>query len=405
VQGSIDGVNWSVLDPLLKKFGLDCDVWKNYRPVNNLLFFSKITERVVSNRTEDHMDKHNLHEPSQFAYKTHHNTEIMMLGVTDEVLRGFDDNMATVVIFLDLSAAFDTIDTRKLLQILEQELGISGNALKWFESFLTGRTQRVKISGEYSETLEVPFGAPQGSVLGPKLFNGNVRSQPLVFKKCMFSSSSFADDSNGRRTFALTFQFNVLKNEVTKCINEIVKWSFSHYMKINPDKTEIMLFRPPSLNNEVIVNGIFLDGQCIRFSDEVKNVGVWLDRNLTMDKHINAIVSHCYKLLRDLRRIKKYLQRTHIERLDHAIISSRLDYCNCLFVNISKDNLYKLQKVQNAAARLILGRRRRDSESCIKMKIILFRVDISSEDGVLLVLFKTFLLIYNLYILILSLYA
>ena len=188
-EGSIDGVNWSVLDPLLKKFGLDCDVWKNYRPVNNLLFFSKITERVVSNRTEDHMDKHNLHESSQYAYKSRHNTEIMMLGVTDEVLRGFDENMATVVIFLDLSAAFDTIDTNKMLQILEQELGISGNALKWFESFLTGRTQRVKISGEYSESLEVPFGAPQGSVLGPKLFNANVRSQPPVFKKNMFSSS------------------------------------------------------------------------------------------------------------------------------------------------------------------------------------------------------------------------
>ena len=266
-EGSIDGVNWSVLDPLLKKFGLDCDVWKNYRPVNNLLYFSKLTERVISNRMDEHMDKNNLHEPTQFAYKANHNTETMLLGVTDEVLRGFDNNMATVVIFLDLSAAFDTIDIGKMLEILESEIGISGTALKWFESFLTGRTQRVKISGEYSESLEVPFGAPQGSVLGPKLFNGNVRSQPMVFKKCMFSSSSFADDSNGRRTFALTFQFNVLRNDVVKCIEEIIKWSFAHYMKINPDKTEIILFRPASLNKDVVVNGVFVEGQCIRFPD------------------------------------------------------------------------------------------------------------------------------------------
>ena len=99
-------------------------------------------------------------------------------------------------------------------------------------------------------------------------------------KGLLFSSSSFADDSNGRRTFALTFQFNVLRNDVVKCIEEIIKWSFAHYMKINPDKTEIILFRPASLNKDVVVNGVFVEGQCIRFSDEVKNVGVLLDKNL-----------------------------------------------------------------------------------------------------------------------------
>ena len=110
-----------------------------------------------------------------------------MLNVTDEALRGFDNNMATIVIFLDLSAAFDTIDIDRILEILQTEIGVDGVALQWFKSFLTGRTQRVKISGVYSESCEVPFGAPQGSVLGPKLFNINVRSQPVVFKKCCFN--------------------------------------------------------------------------------------------------------------------------------------------------------------------------------------------------------------------------
>ena len=136
----------------------------------------------------------------------------------------------------------------------------------------------MKSSGEYSESLEVPFGAPQGSVLGPKLFNGNVRSQPIVFKKCMFSSSSFADDSNGRRTFACAEK----KNDVS-CIEEVIQWSFAHYMKINPEKTEIILFRPAFLNKDVVINGVFVEGQCIRFSDEVKNVGVLLDKNLILD--------------------------------------------------------------------------------------------------------------------------
>jgi hypothetical protein len=387
-DGDMDGVNWSVLDPLIKKLGLDPEIWKNYRPVNNLLFFSKLTERVVSIRTEEHMNINNLHEPSAFAYKTHHNTETMMLGVTDQVLRGFDEDMATVVIFIDLSAAFDTIDIEKVLRILEEELGISGLALKWFRSFLTGRTQRVKISGEYSESLDVPFGAPQGSVLGPKLFNANVRSQPLVFAKCMFNSSSFADDSNGRRTFALTFQFSVLKYEVAKCMEQVIVWSFAHFMKVNPDKTEILLFRPASLNDQVIINGVFFEEQCIRFSNEVKNVGVWLDQNLSLDKHVTCIVSHCYKLLRDISRIKKYLQKSHVERLVHAIISSRLDYCNSLFVNIGSDNHYKLQKVQNAAARLVLGKRRRDSAKAALKELHWLNVEERITFKILLLVFK-----------------
>ena len=386
-EGSMDGVNWSVVGPLLKKLGLDSEVKKNYRPVNNLLPFSKLTEGVVSIRLDEHMDVNSLHERSQFAYKKHHNTEILMLNVTDEAIRGFDNNMATIVVFLDLSAAFDTIDIDKILQILEDEIGIGGVALHWFRSFLTGRTQRVKISGVYSESCDVPFGAPQGSVLGPKLFNINVRSQPLVFKQCSFNSSSFADDSNGRRSFAISFQFEIISNEVPKCIDRIIHWSHEHFMKINPEKTEIVLFRPFSLNSDIIMNGVLLGEQCIRFSKIVKNVGVWLDENLTLDKHINSVVSHSHKILRDIGRVKKYMQRTHLEQLIHAVIS-HLDYCNSLFINVSKDNLFKLQKLQNTAARIILGRRRHESASAALKELHWLNIDARITFKILLLVHK-----------------
>lgn len=357
----MDGIKESIIGPLLKKAGLDSDVYNNFRPVHNLLFLSKTIERAAGDQMDGHMTVNNTHEESQFAYKLFHNTETLMRGVTDEVLCGFDEGQATVIIFLDLSAAFDTIDIDKVLEIMNVEIGIGGVALKWFRSFLEGRKQRVKIENTYSESLDVPCGAPQGSVLGPKIFNINVRSQPLEFKKCMLSTSSFADDSNGRKQFALTFQFSVMNYEIVNCLHKIIAWSNGHFMKINPDKTEILLLCPPSLNREVIIQGVIFEDQCIRFSTVVKNVGVYLDKNLTMDKHINHISSHCYKLLKDIGRVKKCLHQSHLERLVHAVISSRLDYCNSLFVNLSRENIFKLQKVQNAAARLILGRRKRDS--------------------------------------------
>ena len=97
-----------------------------------------------------------------------------------------------------MSSTFDAINIEKLLEILNKEIGIGGLALKWFESFLTGRSQKVKINGHHSLENDVLNGVPQGSVLGPYLFGINVRSHLSVFKKYNFSTSSFADDSNGR---------------------------------------------------------------------------------------------------------------------------------------------------------------------------------------------------------------
>ena len=387
-EGSMDGVKQSVIDPLLKKSGLDSDNKNNYRPVNNLVFFSKLVERVVLRRLDSHMTVNNLHCDAQFGYKKYHSTETMMLGMMNDVLNGFDDNKCTIILFLDLSAAFDTIDIEQLLNILSEEIGVRGLALKWFRSFLTGRTQRVKINNNYSSILEVLFGVPQGSVIGPKLFNINVRGLPNVFQKLTFKAASFADDSNGMKTFSLTFQYEILKNEVVNCMEEVVNWMNIHFMKINPDKTEILLLYPKSLQNKVIIKGTIFREQCIRFSNEVKNVGVWLDKHLNLDKHVNHIVSHCYKLLKDIGRIRNILSKKHTETLVHAVISSRLDYCNSLYFNMSKSNLYKLQKVQNAAARLVMQKNKRQSTSGMLKGLHWLQVESRIIFKILLIVFK-----------------
>ena len=159
-------------------------------------------------------------------------------------------------------------------------------------------------------------------------------------------------------------------------------------MKVNPDKTEVLLLCPSSQNGVVVINGVIYEGQCIRFSTEVKNVGVWIDRNLRMNQHVNHITSHGYKLLKDIGKIKRCLQKEDLESLVHAVISSRLDYCNSIFMNISKENIFKLQKLQNTAARLILGKRRRDSASLSLRQLHWLNVDARVTFKVLLVVYK-----------------
>ena len=108
---------------------------------------------------------------------------------------------------------------------------------------------------------------------------------------------------------------------------------------------------------------IIAKDECIRFSDSVKNVGVFLDKNLNLNGHINKIVSQSYKLLKDLKSVRSFISIKDTEILVNASITSRLDYCNSLFYKMSKSNLNKLQKVQNAAARLVLNRGRHASAS------------------------------------------
>ena len=112
----------------------------------------------------------------------------------------------------------------------------------------------------------------------------------------------------------------------------------------NPDKTEIILFHPDWMKSQVIIGGTMIGGECIRFSKLVKNVGVWLDCNMNLNMHVNKIVAQCYRLLRNLGRDRNLISVKDTETLVHAVISSRLDHCNSILINISKSNLFKLQK-------------------------------------------------------------
>ena len=150
----------------------------------------------------------------------------------------------------------------------------------------------------------------------------------------------------------------------------------------------MVLFHPKSLRNQMIIGESIIGEECIRYSREVKNVGVWLDCHFSMDKHVNSIVSHCYHLLKNIGRIRNILSDEHTEMLVHAVITSRLDYCNSLLINISKSNVFKLQKVQNAAARLVVRGGKRCSISKILKELHWLPVESRIVFKILLLVFK-----------------
>ena len=127
--GSVEGLKQAVVNPLLKKVGSDPELLKNYRPVSDLLFLSKLIERVVDKRLFDHMSLNNLHCLYEHGYKKLHSTETLLLPLVNNTLLSLDTGLAVVWILIDLSAAFDTVDIDLELRILESEIGICGTAL------------------------------------------------------------------------------------------------------------------------------------------------------------------------------------------------------------------------------------------------------------------------------------
>ena len=178
-SGNFDGFKQAIITPLIKDNELDQDNLKNYCPISNLPFLSKLIERTVLSRLNHHMRELDCEMSNQYGYKPAHNTESLLIKITNDLLIASDAKTATVLLLLDLSSAFDTVDKVKLINILSEEIKITGNALNWFKSYLFGRTQKVKIGENFSDSVVIEFGVPQGSVLSPVLFN------IYIFALCM----------------------------------------------------------------------------------------------------------------------------------------------------------------------------------------------------------------------------
>ena len=355
--GSMECLKSAIVTPLLKELDdiIDIDTKKNYRPVSNLQFLSKLIERVVKLRLNQHMTENNLHSDFEHGYKKDNSTETLLLKVVNDLLIACDNHHPTVVLLLDLSAAFDTVDQNILIRILEEEIGIKGKALDWFKSFLTGRTQKVKIGESYSKEGNLDFGMGQGTILSPDLFNIYIRSIRKIVERIKFLIFGFADDHQLLKKFLPSNQRFALDDDLSECFKEISKWMNYFFLRLNCLKTKILVFKPPSIRNELIIEGTFIENECIRFVHSCKNLGVILDDELTFEEQVTKVVQTCFLIIKKIAKVKEFLTVEQLRTVVSAHILSRLDYCNSLYCGINSGFLDKLQYVQNSASRLIYG--------------------------------------------------
>ena len=269
--------------PLLKKPSLDRDILRNYRPVSTLSHLSKVTEKVVALRLSDHLDSQNLHEPFQSAYRRLHSTETALLRVCSDIRAALDRKKGTLLVLLDLSSAFDTIDHTILLNRLSKRYGIQGYALRWVASYLQDRKQRVVIGQATSDNYTCTTGVLQGSVLGPALFSLYVQPVGDVIRKHGIKFHHYADDLQLMHVFDLNpTSLAEAIQRLQDCIMEIREWLTSNYLKVNDQKTDFLPIVPVSAKKLIKELSISVGGALIQAVDKVKNLGVYLDNHMNM---------------------------------------------------------------------------------------------------------------------------
>lgn len=338
--------------PIIKNNKLDKENLKNYRPVSNISLFSKVIEGSILHQLRRFFEE-NDHIPSvQSAYQKFCSTETALCKIHNDLVSNVCEGHSSMLILLDLSAAFDTIDQTMLLDDL-WSCGIQGSAHKLLKNYLEDRTQNIFIGDHVSSPVELLYGVPQGSVLGPTLFIFHMAGLAKLLEAHGVSFHIYADDT---QIYLPIYNIDESKNKATAVLGDVQKFMIQRKLKLNDDKTEIIIIKGNLRENLVHHFQSFNFGELeIEPALSVRDIGVLLDQSLNFESHINNVVSKSYFQLRNLYGIKRYLNRKCLETLVHSLIMANIDYCNVLYNGLPKKYLKKLQSVLNRSARLIMG--------------------------------------------------
>jgi hypothetical protein len=350
-----DVLEAAYITPLLKKVDLDPADIRSYRPISNLSMLSKLLERLVAKQLLAQLTSSGLLPRLQFAYRAGHSTETAVLKVLSDILRAIDDGNLSAFVLLDLSAAFDTVDHHILLRRLNTCYRLEGVVLQWFESYLANRRQYVRTGSSTSSPSSIPCGVPQGSVLGPILFLLYVADiLPLI------ESHMYADDTQIYE-FCTALMSLKLQTRISTCVDNVATWMQSHRLQMNSSKTEDIVddwwltlwsatsrrqYQLPQSPLRVVTDQVVP-------SLVVRDLGIYIDADVSMRSHVMKTVSACFAVLRQLRSLRWSVPDSVFQSLVVSLVLTRLDYGNATLTGIPQHLIRRLQSVMNAAARLI----------------------------------------------------
>ena len=301
------------------------------------------------------------------------------MKIMNDILISLDKDQCILLVMLDLSAAFDTVDHTKLLSRFESSFGIQSDVKAWLHSYFTCRQQVVKINGTNSDPQDLRTGMPQGSVLGPFCFP--LYTSPLfkIAEKHKCGIHMYADDTQLYMPCTAEDSEGAV-SKMEDCIADVKKWMSCNFLKLNDSKTEFLVISKRSQKEEVKhVNTIKIGDSSVNVACKAKNIGCIIDSTVTMEDQVNSVTKGCYERIHEIGRIRHNLTKDAAATLINSQVTSKLDSFNAVLTGLSTPLLNKLQKVKNSAARLLTGTKKYDHITPVLKKLhwlpVKFRID------------------------------
>ena len=301
---------------------------------------------MVASKLNDLVCSNGLENVEQLAYKLGHLIKTTLLSIKNDVHLALASGEATAVVLLDQLAAFDMIDHGTLLDCLSSWFGVGGIVLEWFNSYFYDCLQCVKIGSILSDAKKLLFGVPQESVLGRILFS--LYTTPLSKVIQNHPGIGFHFHADNTQLYVHLKHKNVAHafDKLKSCFDDVKKWLSANKLKLNPDKTEFIIFdsklQHEKLHKSFPVNIL---GNFLSPVGAVRNLGISFDSNFSFSRHVQNICKSCFAQIKDLKHLKGYLTRYAALMAVDALVGSRLDYFNSLFRSLSALDLCKLQYV------------------------------------------------------------
>ena len=319
----------------------------NYRPVSLTSVICKLFEKFIKESLNKHLTENNILSKEQFGFVSGRNTITQLLVTINDWMIELDNDNIVDAAYMDFRKAFDTVPHQRLITKLKS-YNIKGPILNWIVSFLTGRTQYVKINNATSNNHKVTSGVPQGSVLGPTLFIYFINDLPNINHDS--NIKIFADDTKA---------YNCIKNQddvenLQKVIDEMFLWTQKWLLKFNKDKCKILHIGKKNPKNKYYV-GSEQDKQELEDTDLEKDLGIFIDPNLDFKKHIKNIVKKAsylsYKILKNF----TYRDANILVPLFKTLIRPILEYGNTIWANGIKKYKNLVENVQRKFTKYIKG--------------------------------------------------
>ena len=308
---------------------------------------------MVCSQLTNYIELNLLFKDTITGFRKGHSTQTALLHIRDLCRQAMKCSEISILAMIDFSKAFDTLSHQRLLMKL-QDLNCDSNVLHWFQNYLHDRKQFIHLNNLSSGILPVVAGVPQGSILGPILFN--IYSLSLT-DNIQHSSVQYADDTQ-IHLHARPKDLSTISKECSTSLNSVHHWAKENDLALNPHKTVFLTISTLRLANSADVNNIQIDvnGTAIKHINECKNLGVIFDQNLNFMKHHISVLRSSYGILSILKRLKKFIPENFKKELVTSLVYSKVHYCNMVTYPLNNSILLKYTRLDKACAAFITGR-------------------------------------------------